>query len=102
MPNSPLYPRKSKAGRKPCPWTELANHLKKKSKEICKINECKCDNHYCESYAYIRGDAVLLDVCAPDFFQGSSKPYAAIPLPWHGCGRELKHEVENDCEILEM
>lgn len=103
MPNSPLYPRrKGTSGRKKCHWTELASYLKVRSREICKANQCKPDAHNCESYAYIRFDGALIDVCLPDYFQGSSKPYAAIPLPWRGCGRDLKHETENDCEVMEM
>lgn len=79
------------------PWTELANHLKKRSKEICKLNGCKGGEHNCESYAYIREDGALLDICCSDYFQGCSKPHAAITLPWTGCGRDLKKAVEDDC-----
>jgi hypothetical protein len=35
----------------------------------------------------------LLDICASDFFQGSSKPAAAISLPWKGSMRDLRREV---------
>jgi hypothetical protein len=35
----------------------------------------------------------LLDICASDFFQGSSKPVAAISLPWKGSMRDLRREV---------
>lgn len=102
MPNSPLYPRRKTKGRKPCPWTELANHLKAKSKEICEINQCKPDDHNCESCAYITAHGTLLDVCLPDYFQGHSQPVAAVPLPWKGCGRDLKQEVENDIGLLDL
>lgn len=96
MGNSPLYPRSKKAGRKKCHWTELSNHLKAKSKEICKTNRCKRGEHNCESYAYIKPDGVLLDVCMSDYFQGCTLPVAAIPMPWSGCGRDLKKAVEDD------
>lgn len=72
----------------------LAKHLKQRSKEICEMNECTEDEHNCESYAYINQDYQLLDICAPDYFQGSSKPYAAISLPWDGSQDELEHEVD--------
>lgn len=101
MANSPLYPRSKKPGRKKCHWTELSNHLKAKSKEICEINGCKGGEHYCESYAYITEHGVLLDVCLPDyapayFSGGGPKSMAAIPMPWTGCGRDLKKAVEDD------
>lgn len=71
----------------------LAQYLKQRSKEICADNECTEDEHNCESYAYITKDGDLLDICIPDYFQGSSKPYAAIPLPWSGTQEELDDEV---------
>lgn len=72
----------------------LSNYLKKRSIDICVMNECTEEEHYCESYAYIDADMNLLDVCRPDFFQGSGEPYAAIPLPWSGTLKELKEEVK--------
>jgi hypothetical protein len=78
-------------------WTKLAKYLAKESREICKLNGCKHDDHKCESYAYIRNDGALLDICASDYFQGSSAPVAAVMLPWRGCGRELREEVEDQC-----
>jgi hypothetical protein len=75
-------------------WTKLAKYLTKQSREICKMNGCKGDEHNCESYAYIRNDGALLDICGSDYFQGSSKPVAAVSLPWRGCGKELRNEVE--------
>jgi hypothetical protein len=32
-------------------------------------------------------------VCGSDYFQGSSKPYAAIMLPWTGTQKELEEEI---------
>lgn len=75
----------------------LAQYLKKRSREICKDNGCAKGEHNCESYAYINAEMQLMDICCSDFFQGSSKPYAAIPLPWTGGMRDLKAEVTNQC-----
>lgn len=72
----------------------LAEHLKTRSAEICRDNGCTEDEHKCESYAYVRHDGQLLDICAPDFFQGTSAPHAAIALPWTGTDEELKKEIE--------
>mgnify|MGYP001573739038 CR=1 FL=1 len=73
----------------------LSQFLKKRSKEICSDNKCSEDNHNCESYAYINKEMQLLDICASDYFQGSSKPYATIPLPWNGTVKELKEQVKD-------
>jgi hypothetical protein len=75
----------------------LAQYLKQRSKEICKDNNCTEDNHNCESYAYITNDGQLLDICYPDFFQGSSKPHAAISLPWNGTQKELMEQIKEQC-----
>jgi len=72
----------------------LARHLKMRSKEICRDNGCTKDNHNCESYAYIDREGNLLDICMSDYFQGSSKPVAAISLPWVGSQAELLDEIE--------
>ena len=79
-------------------WNKLSKHLKARSKEICRDNDCDIedDEHNCESYAYIREDGALLDICCSDYFQGCSKPYAAIPLPWTGTGTDLAKAVEDD------
>ena len=37
----------------------------------------------------------IMDICAPDYFRGSSLPYAVIPLPWSGNLTELRAEVED-------
>ena len=79
----------------------LAQYLKRRSKEICRDNNCKKslrerDEHRCESYAYINKKGELLDICASDYFQGSSEPVAAIALPWSGSQRELMREVRED------
>ena len=71
----------------------LSDYLAQRSKEICADNECTEDEHNCGSYAYITKDGDLLDICIPDYFQGSSEPYAAIPLPWSGTQEELDDEV---------
>ena len=71
----------------------ISQYLTQRSKEICADNECTDDEHNCESYAYITKDGNLLDVCASDYFQGSSKPVAAIPLPWNGTQEELDDEI---------
>lgn len=74
-------------------WNALAELLAVKSKGICADNECTEDDHNCESYAYVRHDGKLLDVCASDYFQGDSAPHAAVGLPWSGSGAELWDEV---------
>ena len=74
---------------------QLSRYLRARSREICKDNECpRGGDHNCESYAYIRHDGRLLDVCASDYFQGESKPYAAVSLPWTGNAHELRDEIE--------
>lgn len=79
------------------PTTTLAEHLQERSKEICADNGCTEDNHVCESYAYVSSKNQLLDVCASDYFHGSSKPHAAIPLPWTGTQEELEEEIADQC-----
>lgn len=71
----------------------LSAYLTKRSAEICRDNDCTEAEHHCESYAYIDADGGLLDICYPDFFQGCSRPYAAIPLPWSGTPEELAEEI---------
>ncbi len=71
----------------------LAAYLRKRSKEICADNGCTEDEHKCESYAYVNSDGQLLDICCSDYFQGSSKPVAAISLPWDGTQAELDNEI---------
>jgi len=75
-------------------WDNLAEHLAERSKDICHSNRCTEEEHKCESYAYVLRDGTLLDVCYPDFFQGTSKPVAAVCMPWTGTGEELQNEVE--------
>lgn len=75
----------------------LVAYLKEQSQIVCALNNCTEYNHYCESYAYITEDMSLLDICRSDYFQGSSKPHAAIPLPWHGEAKDLQVEVEDQC-----
>lgn len=79
----------------------LSKYLKKRSKEICRDNECDDDDHNCESYAYITKDGRLLDICASDFFNGHDGPYAAIALPWSGNQKELMRQVREDCYDME-
>lgn len=79
----------------------LSDYLAARSAEICRDNHCTEDNHNCESYAYINADCQLMDVCIPDYFQGSSKPHAAIPLPWTGTQSELEAEVADQCAEME-
>ena len=80
----------------------LAQYLKQRSREICKDNGCKRgQDHKCESYAYITKDMKLLDICYPDYFQGTSSPHAAVCLPWSGGMRELKAEVAEQCWDVE-
>ena len=77
-----------------------AQYLRKQSKEICQMNGCTKDEHKCESYAYLTKDGQLLDVCYPDYFQGSSEPVAAISLPWSGSQKDLEREIADqlwDC-----
>lgn len=75
----------------------LSDYLTKRSDEICQDNSCEEDSHHCESYAYISRDGQLLDICAADYFQGSSNSYAAISLPWIGTQLELEEEIEEQC-----
>ena len=79
----------------------LAKHLEDRSTEICQMNDCTEDEHKCESYAYI-SKAGLLDICCPDYFSGSSEPYACIPLPWSGSQEDLDAEVENQIAEQEI
>ena len=72
---------------------DLSAYLTQQSKEICAMNECTEDKHYCESYAYISKSGRLLDICGSDYFQGSNEPYAAIPLPWRETQEELDDEI---------
>lgn len=76
----------------------LSQYLKQRSKEICADNECTEDQHNCESYAYVNASVQLLDICTSDYFQGSSRPYAAIPLPWTGTMAALRAEVKSQCD----
>lgn len=75
----------------------LSQYLTQRSREICELNGCTEDEHKCESYAYINANVRLMDICAPDYFQGSSAPHAAIPLPWAGSQAELEAEVADQC-----
>lgn len=76
----------------------IAQHLQSLSKEICAMNGCTVDEHHCESYAYIDSEMNLLDVCQSDYFQGTSKPCAAVCLPWIGTQAELEEEVLEQCD----
>ncbi len=79
-------------------YKRLSEHLGVRGKEICTDNECTEDDHNCESYAYINIEGELLDICMSDYFQGSSKPYAAIPMPFQhdGTGEALFDAVSDD------
>lgn len=83
----------------------LSTYLHNRSLQICADNHCTEDEHFCESYAYVTAEGKLLDICCPDYFQGSSRPYAAIPLPWNGTEEELKRkirrEIAEQCADLE-
>ncbi len=79
----------------------LSQYLAKRSQEICADNECTEEDHNCESYAYINEDMELLDLCACDYFQGSSQPYAAIQLPWTGSQTQLRLAVGEQIEEQE-
>lgn len=87
--------------------TTLAQHLKRRSKAICRDSECakalrKGGDHQCgESYAYIDRHGRLLDICASDYFAGSSENVAAIALPWRGSQRELMRQVRDDIGDME-
>ena len=60
---------------------DILCYIRERQIQICIDNSCKDDVHNCESYAYISENYQLLDICLPDYFQGSNKPYAAISLP---------------------
>lgn len=72
-----------------------AEFLTEQSKEICAMNDCTEDEHFCESYAYFNKEHTLLDLCYPDYFQGYSGPFAAIPLPWTGTQEDLEEEIDD-------
>lgn len=76
----------------------LATYLRKRSREICRDNQCSDDDHQCGSYAYITHDMQLLDICLPDYFQGSNSPVCAVPLPWSGNQAELEAYVNEEME----
>ncbi len=78
-----------------------AEFLTQQSKEICDMNHCTEDEHFCESYAYFNKEHILLDVCYPDYFLGYSGPVATIPLPWHGTQEDLKANIDNQIAELE-
>lgn len=75
----------------------LSKFLRRRSKEICAMNACTEEQHNCDSHAYISADMQLINLCNPDFFQGHSRAYAAISLPWTGTQRELKEAVMEEC-----
>ena len=89
-------------------YQNLAEHLTKRSNEICTDNECTEDDHNCRSFAYIqvmemRGvdgktyiDAMLLDICMSDYFQGCMVEYIALPMPWSGSASDLKADIEQE------
>lgn len=79
---------------------DLARHLRRRSKEICALNGCTEDEHNCESYAYVRHDMKLLDICISDYFQGCSAPHAAISLPFDGSAEDLLNDVQEQCADL--
>jgi hypothetical protein len=75
---------------------QLAKFLTKKSKEICRDNQCTEDNHNCESNAYIditidKDDNILsidvIDICLSDYMQRSTN--SMISLPFSGSGKDL-------------
>jgi hypothetical protein len=79
----------------------MADHLMTLSKEICEMNDCTEDEHFCESYAYFNKKHTLLDLCASDYFRGCSGPFAAIPLPWTGTQEDLEKEIDDQIAELE-
>ena len=81
---------------------KLNKYLEQQSLEICQMNGCTEEEHRCESYAYINDDMQVLDICSSDYFPGSGRPYAAIPLPWSGTMTELRREVGEQTEEWEM
>jgi hypothetical protein len=82
-------------------YAELSKYLARWSLKICAENGCTDERHNCESYAYIRHDGRLLDVCASDYFQGCHEPHAAVSLPWDGTAEELRDEVADQCADVE-
>ena len=73
----------------------LSAYLKQRGRNICKDNGCTKEEHQCESYAYITSDLLIIDICMSDYFMGSSKPCAVIPLPWNGTQEQLTEEVHS-------
>ena len=85
-------------------WQELAEWLADKSADICQDNGCEEDEHNCESYAYISQDAKCHDVCLSDYWRGWGSDdeerhgrLAAVLLPFHGSGLDLREMVDEDC-----
>jgi len=88
-------------------YEQLAEHLAQRSVDICTDNNCTEDHHNCDSYAYLSItvantiigtmiDVMLLDICLPDYFQGSSNQYIMLPLPWQGTAKDLKNDIEKE------
>jgi hypothetical protein len=75
-------------------FAKLAKYLRIRSKEICRSNDCKPDDHKCESYAYLDEKGDLCDICAPDFAQRSYP--SLISLPFSGHAKDAKREFENN------
>ena len=74
---------------------ELAEYLTRRSKEICKDNECTEDEHNCESFAYFDStlcgddliDLSLIDICLSDYLTTQANCY--IDMPFTGTGADL-------------
>ncbi len=78
-------------------YAATAKFLRKKSKEICKDNECKEDAHKCGSVAYFNEDG-LADICNPDY--ASRQYWSYVSLPFAGFGADLEREIEgNKAEV---
>ena len=76
-------------------WGRMATNLRKSSKEICQLNDCKRDSHNChEVYAYFNGKGELCDICSPDYAQRSYESY--ISFPFTGKGKELFEEFKRN------
>lgn len=80
----------------------LIQYLQSCQARICSDNECTEEEHKCESYAYIDEHYDLMDLCNPDFFQGSSKPYAVVPLPLSDPTTVEDFKKEIDDQITEQ
>ena len=83
-------------------YQRIADYLENQSEDICEMNGCTEEEHFCESYAYFDYDKPtktysLAEICGSDYAQ---QCYASlIPLPFSGNAFDLFSQLED--ELLE-